>query len=157
MRNSGAPDAAGGPSSAAPAASLKPTVKPEAGSAITAPSAGAAAPAAVPNGAQIRAQVQALHREMCAAMERSDWAEAHAIEVRMQALAMTLRADGRIASPAALIQVLGIDHGVYEYAVRQYADGRHPTHGIHEHGPTARVLRALTAAGDVRFTRQAAA
>ena len=152
VRNSGAPDAAGGPSSAAPAASLKPTVKPKTGLAITAPSAGAA----VPSGARVRAQVQAWHREMCAAMERSDWAAAHAIEERMQALATTLRPDGRIASPAALVLVLGIDRGAYEYVVRRYAHGRRPTHGIHEHGPTARVLRALTAAGDVRFTRQAA-
>ena len=153
-RNSGAPGARGGPPSAPPPASLKRQAEAVRSGSVTAPSAAGAAP---PTRRAVRDEVGRIVREMRAAMDAGAWDRAHALEAEAQALAVTLAPDGRIASPAALVEVLGVSRSAYDYAVRQYAGGRRPADRLHPNGGAARVLRALCAAGDVRFTVRPAA
>lgn len=84
-------------------------------------------------------------------MAAKEWDRAHRLEDEALAVAATLGPDGRILSPAALVEALGVPRSAYDYVLRQYADGRAPTGGIHPNGAAARVLIALTRAGDRRF------
>lgn len=70
---------------------------------------------------------------------------------RMWAAALTLRADGRIASVEALCKAVGVERTTYDDVVRRYADGRGGRQPRSLNSDTARTLRRLVQSGDVRF------
>ena len=77
----------------------------------------------------------------------------------------TLGDDGRIACPEALCRALGLSRSTYQHVISQYADGGPRDRdwprrlgpsslGLPRQSATARMLRALVDAGDVRFARR---
>lgn len=66
--------------------------------------------------------------------------------------AMTLGANGRLLSPAALCRATGISRSTYDYVIRRYADGRDRAGEFPQRNTwTRRLLDYLVASGDVRF------
>ena len=146
--------ARGGSPSAPPPASLKRDCEAVRSGSVATLSGGGAAP---PTRRAVRDRVAALCRARADAIGAREWDRAESIEREAQALAVTLAPDGRIASPAALVEVLGVSRSAYDYVVRQYAGGHHAGAAVHPDGPADKLLRALRAAGDVRFTVRPAA
>ena len=72
------------------------------------------------------------------------------VEAQMYTVALALRPDGQVASPAAVCLALGTPRYVFDDVLRRYRDGaggRKPRTG----SACARMLVALVGAGDVRF------
>lgn len=86
-----------------------------------------------------------------------DWNRVRRLEEEIMRIAMTLRKDGRIASPDALCLALGSARHVYDDVVRRYADGRPGSVPRDPRSETGRMLAALVASGDVRFAARRAA
>ena len=78
-------------------------------------------------------------------------------ETEMLRAALTLRADGRIASVKAVCLALNSTPNVYDTVVRRYADGRGGRQPRDPKSHTGRMLAALVASGDVRFSERRAA
>ncbi len=99
------------------------------------------------------AAVEAALDRVDAAMLRSDWSGVERENGIALRAALTLRPDGRLASPKALCRFLHARRYTYDEVVRQYADG-HPRANREPRAGTlsARMLAALVAAGDARFT-----
>ena len=140
--------------SAEPAASLKAKETRNVNlSSDSSPSAGSALGVGVP--ADPVAAVVALRERVTDLTGESpvDWSAVERLQGEMLAVALRLRPDGRIASPAALCAALLSDRHVYDDVVRRYA------HAEPGHGPRPRkgsrceqMLRALVESGDTRFT-----
>ena len=97
------------------------------------------------------AAARAARERMLDALLAHDDAAADAAEAEALRIGGRLNAAGRIASPAALCAALGVDRRCYDNTVGRYAHGR-AEHPPRRRSDTARMLTALRAAGDVRFT-----
>ena len=106
-----------------------------------------------PVGDPVAAVADALERRFAAELADDD-AAAAAAEADALQIGMRRNASGRIASPAALCAALGLSRKTYYDAVARYARGRR-ARPPRRRSATARMLTALEAAGDVRFTPSA--
>ena len=118
-----------------------------------APAAGAAAsqPAAPAREASPREAVRVARTRRDEAAATGDWAAVERWQGEAVAAAMKLDERGQILDATALCQALAVRRYVYDDVVRRYAG--HPARRPRAGRPTARVVEALRAAGDIRFTQ----
>ena len=119
------------------------------------PDSSAATPDAPTTRRGRRQAVLAARERMHDAVTAGDWEAAQAHERTMLEAALTCRAGGQIADPESLCLALRTRRYVYDDVVRRYAGGRNrrpPRRG----SSVERMVRALRAAGDVRFRSPAA-
>lgn len=102
--------------------------------------------------AAVMAAKDAMNEAMVADMPDFETVAHH--EDRMLRSALTLRDDGRIASVEALCLALGSRRHVYDDVVRRYADGRGGAQPRNPRSDTGRMLQALVASGDHRFSER---
>ena len=91
-----------------------------------------------------------------AAMVAGDFGAAQRHDAAAARAATALRDDGRIASVEALCTYLKLERYVYDDVVRRYA-GRPEARARDPESAVGRMLSALVAAGDGRFSRRDAA
>ena len=115
--------------------------------------AGAAAsqPAAPAPVASPREAVRAARARRDEASDIGDWAAARRWQAAAMAAAVQLDDRGQILDPTALCEALAVRRYIYDDVVRRYI-GR-PERRPRPGRSTARVVEALRAAGDVRFTQ----
>ena len=114
------------------------------------PGAAASQPAA-PAPASPREAVRAARARRDEAAATGDWAAVERWQGEAVAAAMKLDERGQILDATALCQALAVRRYIYDDVVRRYI-GR-PERRPRPGRSTARVVEALRAAGDVRFTQ----
>ena len=103
------------------------------------------------------AAVKAAAKRMSDAVLTNDFPAMHRAEREKLSIAMQLGPDGQIASTQALCLALGVHRDVCDRVVADYADGRSRAKRTPRKGSrVARMLTALVAAGDRRFTSRRA-
>ena len=116
------------------------------------------------------AAVEAAQERQGAALdlEPPDWDAAHAALAEALAAGSVLGDDGQIACPDALCRALRMNRSVYQRVLALYADGCPREHGrprrlarsdlgFPRQSRAEEMLRALVAAGDVRFASRSTA
>ena len=105
------------------------------------------------------ASVSELLKYRRALLDKEDYAQAAAVQEAAIVAASVLGADARIACPNDLCAALDVPRYAYDQVIRSYADGK-PRQRLsprfRRFGPSdsARILRALTDVGDVRFAKR---
>ena len=105
------------------------------------------------------ASVSELLKYRRALLDKDDYDKAAAVQEAAIVAASVLGADARIACPNDLCAALDVPRYAYDQVIRSYADGK-PRQRLsprfRRFGPSdsARILRALTDVGDVRFAKR---